>query len=459
MSTNQLGEALTAAQVPALIQKVIDPLMLDYQRRYAPLVRVTPTKQWGSTIYNFNRRTSRAPGGFVTDGGARPVGASVFEQKNFTIRNMQSLGAVTGYAQEVTRSLIGDLQREEIEACAQGLLWDIETAMVWGNSGATVNGPYPQFDGLNTLVNQFTGTSTAPQNAKDMAGNDVTAGVLDQLIDMVQTNAAMPVGSNYMFVASPTAISRLAQHETPFQRFMGQTEVAAGLNVATYRDVPFIPSSFLATRWGTMSTVTTSSSATGGSMAAGTYYYVIVPVMARQGAFQPSAEVATTALTGSTSQVTLNFTPPTGLENSTPLHYEVYRGTSAGNETLLGIVDAVVGLQSDGINTFATTSIVDTGAALVPQNGSTVPAVLPTSYVGGSSMKPRVTAGEDIYLAPKTPEFLVRPFVRDIRPISVYPTVASPDSLPFALVSDTCLALRAEKYVGRLRNVVATLQN
>lgn len=458
MSTDRLGEALTAAQVPALVQKVIDPLMVDYQRRYAPLVRVTPTKQWSAPQYFFNRRTSRAPGGFVTDGGARPVGSSSFEQKNFTIRNMQSLGAVTGYAQEVTRAQIGDLQREEVESCAQGLLWDIETAMCWGNSAATANGPYPQFDGFNSLVNQFTATTSAPQNALDKAGAGVTPGILDQLIDMVETNASMPVGSNYMIVASSTAISRIAQLENPLQRFIGQTEVAAGLNVATYRDVPLIKSSFLSTRFGTMPTVTATPGTTGGTLAAGPYFYVLVPIMARQGAFQPSVEVTATT-TGSTGTVTLAFTPPVGLENAQPLAYEVYRSTTTGTETLLGVVDAIVGLQADGINTIAATSIVDNGTALVPQNGATVPAVTPATYVGGSAQKPRVAAGEDIYLVPKTPEFLVRPYVRDIRPIQVYPTVASPDSLPFALVSDTTLAIRAEKYVGRLRNVIATLAN
>jgi hypothetical protein len=52
---------------------------------------------------------------------------------------------------------------------------------------------------------------------------------------------------------------------------------------------------------------------------------------------------------------------------------------------------------------------------------------------------------------------VVRPYVRDVRPIDVYPTTAAPDTLPFAIVSDTCLAIRAPKYAARARNLVATL--
>ena len=108
----ELDEALTAAGVPALVQKVIDPMLLEYQRRYSPLIRVTPTKKISSTTYYFNRRTFRAPGGFVTDGGARPMGNSVYEQFQFVIKLLQSVGGVTGYAQEVTRDQIGDLRAQ-----------------------------------------------------------------------------------------------------------------------------------------------------------------------------------------------------------------------------------------------------------------------------------------------------------------------------------------------------------
>lgn len=467
MST-ELEEALTAAQVGPLIQKRISPMLLEYQRRYAPLLRALPSEQWNSSVYYFNTRTSRVPGGFVSDGGARPVGASVYTQNQFTIRLLQAVGSVTGYAQEVTRAQIGDLRAKEIDGAVQSLLWDIENGICWGSDGATNLGPYPQFDSLDVQAGQFAGSGgSAAQNALDWAGAGFSLGLLDQLVDLVETNAAQPImGPEWMFVMSTTANSRLAQLLTNQQRFVesmgagtiGRSEVAAGLIVPTYRDIPILKSSFLNARNLSMGTVTAATATTGGTLAAATYRYCVSAVMARMGEIAASAEV-TQATTGSASTVTLSFTPPAAFEQGAPILYKVYRSTAgAGTTTLLGFVDANVGLQADGITPIVATSIVDTGAALVPQNGATVPANTPAAYVGtNTGHKPRTAGLEDIYLVSRDSDNVVRPYVRDIRPVEVYPTTAAPDTLPFALVSDTCLAVRAPKYLARARNLLATL--
>lgn len=455
---NQLTEALTAANIGPLVQKTIDPLMLEYQRRYSPLLRAMPSKKVSSTTYYFNRRTLRAPGGFVTDGGARPVGNSVYDQMQFVIKLLQSVGGVTGYAQEVSRDQVGDLRAMEIASCVQGLMWDIEQAMLWGAATPTANGPWPQFDGLDVMINQFVGVGNAPQNAIDFAGAAISFSALDQIIDLVETNAGMPVyNDQWMFVLSPTAASKIAQLETPFQRFMGNNEIAAGLNVATYRDIPLIKSSFLASRLnGAMGIVTAGTSATGGSLPAGTYYYVIEPTIARAG-IMPASSVVNQVTTGATSTVTLSFSVPVGQDSGGPQTYRVYRGTSAGAQTLLGIVDAVVTTTGDGITPIYATSIIDSGTALNVANAATLANVANGNYIGGGPQTPRVSRGEDIYLLPRDPDILLRPYVRDIKPIDIYPTTASPDQLPFALVSDTCLALRAPKFVSRGRNLLASL--
>ena len=204
-----------------------------------------------------------------------------------------------------------------------------------------------------------------------------------------------------------------------------------------------------------MSTVTTTPSTASGTLPAATYSYRVSAVIARYGETVACAEVS--AVLAATGQVTLSFTPPTGPEGSVPQLYKVYRATSSGAETLLGYVDANVGLSADGVTPVVTTSILDDGATLTPKNGSTVPATVPAAYVGTNSGHLPRTTGEDIYLISRTPDNVIRPYVRDVMPVDVYPTTASPDSLPFALVSDTTFAVRAPKYLGRARNVVATL--
>ena len=37
--------------------------------------------------------------------------------------------------------------------------------------------------------------------------------------------------------------------------------------------------------------------------------------------------------------------------------------------------------------------------------------------------------------------------------LDVFPTTSSPDSLPFAVMGDTCLAVRAPKFAGRAYRV------
>jgi hypothetical protein len=183
-------------------------------------------------------------------------------------------------------------------------------------------------------------------------------------------------------------------------------------------------------------------------------------VIARVGEIVASAEVSQTT-TGSASTVTLSFTPPAGFENGTAISYKVYRTSGAtGTETLLGWVDATVGLAGDGVTPIVANQIVDTGAALVPQqsSGSVVPAQTPAAYVGtNAGMLPRTAGAEDLFLLSRNRDNVVRPYVRDVTPLDVFPTTSAPDTLPFAIVSDTCLAVRAPKYGARLRNVVSTL--
>src|ERR1700710_33422 len=260
-----MREALNAAGAGAFIPKIIDPLLLEYQRRYAPLVRALPRVKWASDQYYFNQRTANATGGNVTDGGAVPVSTSTYVQNNFAMKHFQQVGAVTGYAQEVTRMVIGDLRETEIEGAIKGLFWDIETGLLWSNAASTLNGARPQIDGLDTQVSSFSGGS---QNAIDQLGNSFTLAMLDQLVDMVQQNAAEDVeSSEWMFVCSSTVQNKAAQLLTNQQRYM-TVEVETGLIVPSYKNIPFIKSSFLSGRSLTMGAVTTTTATTTGSIAA-----------------------------------------------------------------------------------------------------------------------------------------------------------------------------------------------
>lgn len=471
---SELREALTVSGVGALLPKIIDTLLLEYQRRYSPLVRALPSTKWDSDVYYFNQRTQVASGGFVADGGAVPVSNSTYVQNNFTMKHLQIVGAVTGYTQQVTRQVIGDLRQQEIEGSIRGLLWDTETGIDWGNSASTLNGARPQFDGLDTQVSTFSG---ANQNAQDKAGNTLTTAMLDELIDMVEQNSAMPVfGTDWMIVCSSTAVSKISQLMQNQQRFNDKVEVAPGLIVDSYRNIPLVKTSFLSPRSYSMGTVTATGgsgslpgglSSLTGSLGNATYRYVIAPVIARQGEILPAAEAS--GSTGGTSGfVGLGFTVPTGQDGSQPILYKVYRtasGGASGSETFLGYVDATVGLAADGVTPVMANAIYDTGTALIPVVGSastatTVPGSLApyTVYWGtNTGMFPLAAGLENLYLISRDRNFVIRPYVRDCLPLDVYPTTSSPDTLPYALISDTTLAVRAPKYTGRLARVATSV--
>jgi hypothetical protein len=458
---SELREALTAAGAAALVPKIIDPTLLEYQRRYSPLCRAIPMQPWNADIYYFKQRTAVAAGGFVPDGGARPVANSTYVQNSFQMKHVETVGAITGYAQEVTRQVIGDLRQTEIQGSIRGYYWDVEAGMIWGNAASTLSQAQPQFDGLDTLVADFT---SGYKNSLDKAGATLTLAMLDELIDMVETNAGMPIfDDTWMLVMSNTAVSKIAQLQVAQQRFE-TVEVATGLIVPTYRNIPLVKTSFLSARGYSMSTVTPTTQATGGTLPnSTTYKYYVSPVISRQGETMPSAEVsmATGAGTG-INTITLSFTPPTGLDGLAPQLYKVYRtaaGGGTGTETFLGYVDATVGLNTDGVTPILTNQIVDTGTALVPQNatGPVVPAILPTTYYGTNlNMFPAAVAGapvESVFLVSRDRNNLVRPYVREATPLDVYPTTAAPDTLPYAIVGDTCLAVRAPRFTGRLSRV------
>ena len=456
-----LEEALTAVGASALVQKRIDPNLLEYQRRYAPLVRAIPTVSWNSTVYYFNNRTQYPAGGFVTDGGHRPVSTSTYNQNLYPIKLLQTVGAVTGYAQQVTADLIGNLRAKEIMGAAKRLYWSVENAILWGNAASTLYGPYPQFDGLDTIASVFSGVN---QNAINFGGNPFSLGALDQLIDLVEQNVSESVCStDWMFVCSPKADSRLAQLFTNQQRFIAPTvEVATGLVVASYREIPIIKSSFLAPRTTQMGAVTAAAVNSGGSLASGTYYYYVSAIIDIFGETLVQA-LECNANTSGSGVITLSFTPPVDGEGNPAISYKVYRSTSSGTETFLGYVDANI-TPDGGTTLYSTNQIIDNGVTLIPQQsvGTVQNVGAPASYAAvGSNVNivPLVSGDENIYLTSRNSDYVVRPYVREFTPVDIYPTTVSPDSLPFATVTDTCVAWRAPKYMGRLSNTTVVLGN
>lgn len=464
MST-ELEEALgavTAASGSSLIQKYIDPLVLEYVRRYAPLLSSIPSKKLvGTNAYNWVTRTALPDGGTVSDGGARGLSSSTWTQTPTAVKNFQAQGGVTGFAQAVT-GVIGDLQRAEIDGAMKSLMWSVETSLVYGNDAATLGVPVqtsaggvisggPDMRGLDYQVNQYSGTA---QNAFDENHGTVSFSLLDTLIDSVEENAAQPLGPDWMFVCSPKVGSKINQLLTNQQRFNDTNQANAGIYVPMYRECSIVKSSFMASRSQSMGAVTTATATTGGSLAVATYRYQVSAVINRFGETAGSPEVTQATTTTATSTVTLSFSTPSGPDGNGPILYKVFRSTGgAGTATLLGVV-APFDDQGNAV-----TSIVDNGTTLLANGrAQTGAAPWPLTYQDGNAGQFARTAGdEDIYLIPKTDEFIVRPYVRDFFSKELAQTTTAPDVMPFYIATDTALSVRAPKYVARASRVSVTL--
>jgi hypothetical protein len=445
---SELHEALTASGASALIPKQIDPFLQEQVRRFSPLLMATPSVEWDTNTFYFNVRTALPNGGNVADGGARSITNSTYTQSNFPIALYQTLGGVTGFAQAVTRGVIGDLKAKEEEGALMSQQWDIETGICWGNAAATASGQYPQHDSLDSQVNTYSGSSqNAYQNSSSTA---VALSNLDTLIASITKRAAMPVmAAPWMFVMSPSMKLAVEALLTNNQRFLGEIEVAAGLLVPSYKGVPIVESSFVGATGIQMGTVSHSTASTGGTIAdSTTNYYQISAVFARSGLSQASTEVsqATGTPGTNTSAITLTFSTPTGPDSAGPILYKVYSSTTTGTETLIGVVDAY---DKGGT---AVTSIIDTGTNLLTNSSGQTG---PSAYVGANGQKPRGASDEDIFLVPQDEDYLVRPYIRDCQVEDLARTSTAPDTLPFAVFSDTAFAIRGAKYVARYGRVTA----
>lgn len=83
-----------------------------------------------------------------------------------------------------------------------------------------------------------------------------------------------------------------------------------------------------------------------------------------------------------------------------------------------------------------------------------VPAQPQPLYVGTNTNRfPPSTGKESIYLVFRDRDNLFRPYVRELEPLDVYPTTDSPDTMPYAIIADTTLALRAPKFLGVINRV------
>lgn len=470
----QIQETLsqtTGAQY--LYQPVIDRALREQKRNITATRMLFPRKTWGVPKYEFNQRTNYPSAQATTEApptsgtGSVAATSSTYSQVSFDVKHWQSQLDLAEFSIQTAR-LNGDLMQLELDGASQNAVWLEETFNFYGSAGGTLNTKRPQWDGVDMLMSTLN---------KFNAASAPTFALMDALYDSVKRRKAASLsGLDYAFIMSSEMLSSFSRQFNQDQRWMGRAVVYprddrglmngvivdnknyidAGIEVATYRGVPLIESTFI-TSLGQMSTVSASATGSDGVISAGDYSYV-VEVVTDLGISLACAEVSVSV--SATNHVALSWTAPTIVDDEgntrTNLLYRIHRtlkNAAVGTETLYAVISAVNNSE------VAVTSWNDTGAILDPSSDDTLYAVTVASSgseaVADGKTTPRVNPtghiAQDIWLLPRDPDVLVVPVVNEMKTTILAQVNARTRQV--ALTGDQVLAVRGPRFMAKAGNV------
>jgi hypothetical protein len=474
VSASDLREAYSQnnAYTP-LMPVIIDRALLEASRKWSALARALPRKTWQTLVYQFNTRNQLPASQFTTKNptaGQIQYTQSNFVQGDYNIKHTETDLSIAKLDQQVA-VVNGSIYDLELAGAGESMKRLEDLTHIWGNENATLASKRPQWNGVDQ---QIAMNST---NRQDGANAVVTLTTLDNLIDAVRPQAAQELGDDYFFLmpsTMQTTVNRALVNQTRYNKEMtrifarddygdpnaqvADNYIDAGVEVATYRNIPLIFDSFLESP-GTMGTVTASAGGTGAVLPAGTYYYM-VEAITRYGPTYASAEVSQTSTSG--QSITLTWTAPNILDpygNAIDvLSYRIYRGSASNGESLYAVMSAY------DANDSALTTFVDNGAPSVPVAGQTFSNLYTTVATNANGTQaqpdgfdfPRAiqSTGQrpaSIYLIPRNPDFCVVPVLNEMTPVVLAPVLAR--SSQFALIADMTLALRAGAFAAKVDRI------
>lgn len=364
----QLLESLTSTGVSGAIPKEIRAVLFEENRMNNPLFGILPRFPVQTTTYYWVKRNMLPGGGAsleappFTGAGSVPAANSTYANTNFTqIQFLTFKGDVSKIAEQVA-TRVGSVIANEIKGQVENEARTETVQNIYGSRKATVNTNKTQWDGFNRLVP----TASTLKWGGAASQGAVSTAILDNLYDQIRaTTGTADLGGQWAFVMSPKMESAINQLFATVQRaelptvsvppridpdVFGQKDSAfyrqylglmAGVTVKAYRGCPLVTSSFLSPT-GQMGSVTLGHGGSDGAFPGSQAYYYRVEAVTLLGRTLASAEVNVTP--AANEHVTLTWSTPSitdAFGNAYPiLNYRIYRGTTAGSETLYGIAAA-----------------------------------------------------------------------------------------------------------------------
>lgn len=366
--------ATTSQSGENLIPEDLEPALVEYLAREQPLFMFMERQKADGKTHEYNKRTAVPEAWFEGELTDIQAGSSTYDRESVQLKILRTWGGVSGFQQRMSERFINALE-SEIVGSMEGLADLFEYSMLWGNK----NDAY-QFDGLDTFIANDAQAGQLISAGGNILSPDnvVTLTHLDDMIDAA-TGFRGVGGDPKAFIMSRQMISKITGLQTKIQRSVQQIEFEGGFRMATYRDVPLVPSDFVRPRATTTSPTVTATAAAGGTMVDGTYHYGISSVTMFGEQLVGATDSATTATSNNSVALTWTADPAARL-------YKVWRGSSATTMKLLTVIPAKT-YDSAGAVNGTVAAYTDTGAATV-----------------NTAIDPLTTGHESIFLANFNPD-------------------------------------------------------
>lgn len=334
----ELALQLTTADGGVLSPESLEPIIVELVRKLSPLIAGITVIQSNGKTHEFNNRTALPEAYFEGENASTPSSKSSYNRISVPLKIIHAKGGVTGFQQAASKAFVDSFVKE-VQGASQATAWAIEFGVMWGNATADQY----QFSGVDTWIS----TNRIDKNAV------ITLRYLDDMIDPI-LNAGVVDRTTLAFYLSPQMLSKISTLQTEARISIEKVIYAGGLEMASYRGIPLIPTSFTRAT-SQMSAPSVANDAASGGLQTGKTYRYKVAAVTTTGEQWASDETSLATITGTATLVTWVAVAGARL-------YKIYRTVgdgATGTEKYLTTVAAKT-YDGDGTITGNKTQFIDT---------------------------------------------------------------------------------------------------
>ena len=238
---SEIRKALDLSSTAAayLLPEVVDGAVRDFASKTPTMYNVVNKRPWASQTYFIKKKLTLPTASWSIDGGPLPAATTgTYGQVSKSVAYLYTRGEVTGPMIEAAGSVF-DALGQDIEDHTQAIVEQLSSDIV--SADGTANDIEGVLHQIETDSSQYTAAGGAGQ-VIDASAATLTLNMIDKAIDASAEASGTGVAGPGATVAVTTRpvrrmINSLLQSQ---QRFMTETELAAGFRVMSYDGIPFM---------------------------------------------------------------------------------------------------------------------------------------------------------------------------------------------------------------------------